>query len=297
MRSPSRQIMLHVIFATCTQFPEGAPDDRFLVERMRARGHRVSLRIWNHDRFDDADAVVLRSCWDYHLDSLGFRRWLDSLAERRIRCFNSPTLARWNQDKVYLQELADRGVALPKTAFVPHGTNLSLRHCLEEHQIESAVVKPMVSMGGWETWRTQRIPSEAAEAHFHTLSRTHDLLVQEFAAEVLTEGELSLVYFAGTFSHALRKRPASGEFRIHTEHGGHVAPFEPDAILRACAERAIAAAPEPALYARVDLVPSPRGPLLMELELIDPELFFRLDPAAADRLIDALERAHSAGSS
>ena len=108
---------------------------------------------------------------------------------------------------------------------------------------------------------------------------------------MFTDGELSLVYFGGTFSHAIRKRPSGGEFRIHAEHGGRVTPYQPTAAMHAAATEVLAATPdvESLLYARVDLVASVTGPLLIELEVIDPELFFRLDPAAAARFADALD--------
>lgn len=278
-----------IAFATCAQFPAGGPDDAPLVAELQRRGHVVDQRVWNRDSMEGADVILLRSCWDYHEDPAGFRAWL-AAHEGRLR--NPAPVALWNLDKRYLHALQSDGILVPATAWVLRGDAGTLRAQLERHGIDEAVVKPVVSMGGWETWRTSLASAERDEAHFRTLVAERDVMVQAFASSVLDEGELSLVYFGGVFSHGVRKVPQGGEFRIHAEHGGSSTRYEPTPHLLALAGRVLAATPlaESLLYARIDLVPSDAGPLLMELEVIDPELFFRFDAGAAARFADALER-------
>jgi glutathione synthase/RimK-type ligase-like ATP-grasp enzyme len=277
-----------IAFATCAQFPVGGPDDVPLVAELQARGHVVAQRVWNRDPVDDVDVIVLRSCWDYHQDATGFRAWL---AQHDGRILNPSAVAAWNLDKSYLEDLATRGVLVPATAWIRKGEPGSLREHLERKGIDAAVVKPVVSMGGWETWRTSLADAERDDAQFRALVSDRDVMVQAFAESVLDEGELSLVYFGGVFSHGVRKVPHGGEFRIHAEHGGRATLYEPVPHLLDVAARILDATPhaEPLLYARVDLVTSAAGPLLMELEVIDPELFFRFDVTAAARFADALE--------
>lgn len=282
-----------IAFATCHQFSAGAADDAALIAELERRGHTVLQRVWNRDGFDDVDLILLRSCWDYHQDVTGFRSWLERIAASGTRVLNPATTALWNLDKSYLEQLAQRGVQIPTTAWIPRGSSTALADVLAQHGLDAAVVKPVVSMSGWETWRTGRVDAARDEARFRQLVEQRDVMVQTFASAVLEQGELSLVYFGGRFSHAIRKLPRHGEFRIHAEHGGNASPYQPPEAILAEAERIVRATPswESLLYARVDLVPSTEGPLLMELELIDPELFFRFDPAAAARLVDALSAA------
>lgn len=274
--------MARIAFATCRRFERGAPDDAPALAALRARGHQVSLRVWNQDPGVDADLVVLRSCWDYHLEPARFREWVRSLGARVV---NPARTVLWNLDKRYLETL---GVPIPKTAFLDRSAG-SLGSELEQLGVDEAVVKPLVSMGGWETWRTNRARAAADEPRFRALVSEREVMLQAFVPAVLGDGETSLVYFAGELSHALVKLPAAGEFRIHAEHGGRTRACEPGPTLRAAAERVLAAAPEPLPYARVDLIPAPDGPLLMELEAIDPELFFRFAAGAAERFAVALE--------
>jgi glutathione synthase/RimK-type ligase-like ATP-grasp enzyme len=149
------------------------------------------------------------------------------------------------------------------------------------------VIKPAVSVGAIGLSRAPTRSPEAARRLAELLD-TGDALLQPFDSSVVEHGELSLVFFGGKFSHAVRKRPATGDFRVHLAYGGSVAPSEVTPRQLAAAVAAISAAPEPTAYGRVDLIGTAEAPVVMELELIDPELFLGFDAGAPRRLAELL---------
>jgi glutathione synthase/RimK-type ligase-like ATP-grasp enzyme len=149
------------------------------------------------------------------------------------------------------------------------------------------VVKPAVSASARDTWKATRADAHESEASFRELAAAGDVLVQPFVREVTSDGEWSLLFYGGVYSHAVRKRPRAGDFRVQTAHGGSAVAEEPDARVIAQAREALRAAPAPLgelLYARVDGCMIGDRFVLMELELVEPELFLGMHPAAADRL-------------
>ena len=221
------------------------------------------------------DAVLVRSCWDYHLYVDEFAAWVDRLEASGVKVVNSPAVIRWNLRKSYLAELCAAGVTIPDSVWVDDSIDVA-RVCAERGWT-SAVVKPLVS------------------ASAHGTSVRHDgevrgpVIVQEFLNEIHDGGEWSLMHFGGQYSHAVVKRPADGDFRVQMEYGGSAVADDPPVEIRDFAARALAAAPGPTAFARVDVVVSRRrGPVLMELELIEPELFLDSSAGASDRLAAAI---------
>jgi glutathione synthase/RimK-type ligase-like ATP-grasp enzyme len=149
------------------------------------------------------------------------------------------------------------------------------------------VIKPSISGGAWHTLRGT-VGDAAFAAAVAQLPRDCDYLVQPFVPEIVSDGEWSLLYFAGAFSHAVIKRPAAGDYRVQGEHGGSAEPAQVDAATLAAADRALAAVAALGhgdhAYVRVDGVVSGGRFLVMELELIEPFLHLAAHPAAAERL-------------
>jgi glutathione synthase/RimK-type ligase-like ATP-grasp enzyme len=200
---------------------------------------------------------------------------------------NATRVLRWNADKRYMLELEARGVRITPTRLAARGERGSLARLAAQTGWRHLVIKPTVASTGYQTWMTDAPVTARAEQQFGEQSQRMDLLVQEFARGVHA-GELSLVFLRGHYSHAVLKRAAGSEFRVHAEHGGTVESYQPTAAQVAWAESVLHAIREPWTYARVDAVQNDEGPMLMELELLDPELFFKYHPAAAGDLIDAL---------
>jgi glutathione synthase/RimK-type ligase-like ATP-grasp enzyme len=270
------------VLLTAAEFPELHPDDAPLLTAFVAAGWRVTPTVWS-DAIPDADLAMVRSCWDYTERAAEFLEVIDAVGGR-MQLWNPPATVRWNADKRYLLALAERGVTTPPTVVVPRGDRRTLAAVLDDLNADEAVVKPLVGASGVDTWRTRA----GAEADWRRAVLARDLLVQPFVPEVLVGGEWSLVFFHDGFSHAVVKRAAEGEFRVQAEHGGAVAVAVPSERLVAAAERTLAAVPHPWRYARVDGIDTASGFLVMEVELIEPELFFTIAPGAAERLVASL---------
>lgn len=283
-------------FATNAEHRELYADDRILAGALAARGQPVTPLVWNETSpasLPPSSLVVIRSCWDYHLAGNAFARWLDELDEAGVRVVNPTGLVRWNLHKRYLLELASRGVPIVPTALVHRGQAPSLSGLLTAAGWKEAVVKPAVSLGAHETWRVAAAAiSPEDRARFAALCESGDVLVQRFVPEI-AEGEQSLVFLDGQFSHAVRKRPRAGDFRVQLDHGGTVTPEGPPDHILDAARRVVEALPGRALFARIDGVEVAGRLLLMEAECIDPLLYFRQAPDAAGRLAELLLAAGS----
>lgn len=294
-----------ITIATSAAFADLAADDRLLVSALRRRGVAVSSAVWTRPEQWRADPgmVLIRSCWDYHLRPDDFLRWLRGLRDRGVVVLNPPPIVEWNLDKRYLLGLADAGVdvGIP-TVILERESGIDAIPRLDDtgdgaaHDWTSVVVKPTISASAHDTWRTAWPPTGAALDRLRSALERGPVLVQPFLPEIAHEGETSLVFLAGRFSHAVVKRPAAGDFRVQEEHGGssraavaapHVVEYGRGVL--AAAARLCGAEPETILYARVDVLAA-RRPRLMELELIEPTLYLVHCAAAPDRLADEIVR-------
>jgi glutathione synthase/RimK-type ligase-like ATP-grasp enzyme len=263
---------MRLLVATCDAHPSGHEDDAPLFDALARRGIEPVIAIWDRARWERIDACLIRSTWDYTWRRDEFLAWAEGA---RVPLWNPSRILRWNSHKRYLAELAARGVPVVPTEIVAAGATARLDAA---HEI---VVKPCVSAGARDTYRLR--PGDPRP----TLDATREWMIQPYLPSVEAEGEHSLIFFDGEFSHAIRKhaqlvepRPAEGgEPRLTPERD------ELEAARRVLAEV------EPLLYARVDLARAADGkPLLMELEAFEPSLFFRAAPEAADRLASAIAR-------
>ena len=220
------------------------------------------------------DRVLPLLAWGYHFQH---ERWLRACAtwERaKLPVSNPARVLAWNSDKRYLAMLAERGVAIPPTTFTDELSQALVDGVFADTNAGELIVKPAVSGGAWKTQRLRR--GDVVDAAPGTA-----MLVQPYMPTIATEGETSLLYFGGRFSHAVNKRPVPGEFRIQEEFGGLYSPVpSPPAGAVALAEQVLAAVDEPLLYARIDMVPDANGRwLLMEAELIEPDFYLNVDLA------------------
>jgi hypothetical protein len=276
---------LRVALVTCAALPDLTRDDQLLRAALEARGAAVAPRIWDHEvSWGDFDTVVLRSCWDYHRRLPEFLDWLFRMEALGVRLWNPAALVRANTRKSYLREWEAAGVRIAPTAWVEKGSQVLLSEILAAHAWPEAVVKPAVSASAYGTFRASIPVSAPSEAEFRRLLGEGDVLVQPFLREVVDSGEWSFVYLGGAFSHAVLKRARAGEFRIQEEFGGLASPEAPGASLLEAAHQVAARIPEPWLYARIDAIEQGGELLLMELELIEPELYLRWGEGADVRL-------------
>jgi glutathione synthase/RimK-type ligase-like ATP-grasp enzyme len=264
-------------------------EDRLLTDAFERRGARVERVAWSDADIDwpAFDALVIRQTWDYFERLAAFTAWLDRI-EGRVRIVNPLAVLRWNLHKRYLVELAEAGVPTVPTRLVPAGSDAPLDSAMDALGSDDAVIKPAVSGAGRETYRVTRAAAASMASTWNRLVAAEDMMIQPFMPAIVARGEVSLMVMDGAATHAVRKIAAPGEFRVQDDHGGTVHAHAPTDAETGIAERAIAAVPGDVAYARVDLVDSDAGPRVMELELIEPELFFRHCPEAAERLAAAV---------
>ena len=194
---------------------------------------------------------------------------------------------RHNQHKFYLHHLQNKGIDIVPTVFIAKNTGLDL-NVLHEKGWAQAVLKPAISAGAYLTKRFDISEVDAITAEYAPIAAERDLLLQPFLKEIQTQGEISLLFFGGVFSHAVVKTAVAGEFRIQSQFGGTYSAYSPDAALLATAENIIKAFGGDLLYARVDGVFHNEKFLLMELELIEPDLYFETNEAAKGNFVRAL---------
>ena len=284
MSSPS------IVFATCSKRETLTPSDALLPPALARLGVVATSAPWDAVSPSEGDGslICLRSTWDYHLRIEEFRTWVGTFLATPWRLWNPPELVLWNMDKSYLRDLADRGIPMPPTRWFNPGEIPSLPDLFRETDWDHLVLKPRVSATAHET---HLLPARQ-DTHEVDWTPYHETgaITQSFAPEIAF-GEISLIYLDGGFSHAVRKTPATGEFRVQNEFGGTIAVEPPSHAMRALGDMVLATISSGWMYARVDAIETSNGPLLMELEMIEPELFLDLVPGAADAFATGLVRA------
>jgi glutathione synthase/RimK-type ligase-like ATP-grasp enzyme len=265
-------------------------DDGLLRDALARRG-LSSVRVdWADEGVDWSafGCAVFRTTWDYFERFPQFVGWLNRV-ERQTRVCNPVPTVRWNVDKHYLAELDARGVPVVPSRFLERGEATPLIEVLNETGWDEAVFKPCVSGAARHTYRVNRRTAGDLQPLFASLTAAEAMIVQPFMADISRTGEDTLMAFGGKFSHAVRKVAKAGDFRVQDDHGGKVYPHTPTAEQVELAERAMAACSPVPVYGRADLVRDDAGRLaVMELELIEPELWLRMHPPAADTFADAV---------
>ncbi|MFM8282502.1 MAG: RimK family alpha-L-glutamate ligase [Planctomycetaceae bacterium] len=265
-------------------------DDRLLAEALAARGLTATRIDWARPDVDWTRyrMAVFRTTWDYFDRAAVFDAWLDRVADHTRLCNGAGTV-RWNADKHYLADLERRGIPVVPTRYLPRGGRLALASLLRTMGWSDAVIKPCVSGGARHTHRVSPATAAVVGQALAEVAAVEDFMLQPFEAGILATGEDSLIVIDGHVTHAVRKRPRAGDYRVQDDHGGTVAPHTATAEQIALAERAIAGCDPPPAYGRVDIVEAADGSWrVMEVELIEPELWLRFHPPAARALADAI---------
>jgi len=283
--------MSRIALATSSKYPELTDDDRLLLEPLAQRNIQAEPAIWNDAscNWSSYDAVVIRSCWDYHLQPEKFLHWIADLEALNVPVFNSADIIRWNVNKTYLRDLEAKGIAIVPTLWPEPGDQGSLEDKLREMAWPKAVVKPRISATACRTQLVTANDAATAQTLFDDLRRGPGVMLQKFMDGIAGEGEWSVIFFAGVFSHALLKKPRQGDFRVQNDFGGTAELADPPAHVLSTATHAVQTG-APTLYARVDGVVDEGTFRLMELELIEPALFLADHPQASNRLADAIAK-------
>lgn len=279
-----------VALITWSGLREGAASERLLRDHLAASGVDAEFVDWSAATCDFTrfNLVVLRTCWDYHLRVAEFTGWLRRTA-REVPVLNPVGTVLWNHNKFYLRELQEQGIQIAPTVFVSATETMSEEDRDMIRRWQKMVVKPAVSATAHNTWL---FDSATLPGEDELKSKMHGepLLIQQFIPEIQTQGEISFVYIDGDYSHAVLKRPAIGDFRVQKDFGGSAEAFAAPAALLEQANaiaRRVSHVRE-SLYCRIDVVERDGRLVLMELELIEPELFLTLAEGAAEAFAAAI---------
>ncbi len=285
--------MTRIAFLTMDSLADFVSYDQLVVDLLRQSGVTVDEVSWRSRsvNWDQYALVVIRSPWDYQQAPEAFLQVLEQIQQSQAMLLNSLNVVRWNIRKHYLRELEQQGVRIVPTLWLESPTSEEIDAAFDRLQTDELVGKPLIGANADHAWRLHRSSPrrdfDQAVAAWHGTTA----LIQPFVPSILDLGEFSLIYFDGSFSHAIRKIPRSGDFRVQEEHGGRIEACVPAADLLTLAEACLQSVAERLLYARVDIVRLPGGlPAVMEVELIEPSLYLAFDDASPARFAAAIQR-------
>ncbi len=263
------------------------------IPAMEALGWRVDPVVWDDPTVDwDAyDVAYICIPWDYTEKIQEFLKVLDTIDRSAAHLFNDRALVHWNLEKTYLREIEERGGDIVPSIWRDEFDASTITNSFSRFATDKIVIKPQVGANAEYAFvLADPIPANTIDELAATFaSKPH--FVQPFIESVRTEGEYSLFYFGSEYSHAILKVPAEGDFRSQEEHGADILPFEAPAELRDAGDRVMRLVEPAPVYARADFVRDDRGRfLLMELELIEPSLYFRTDADSPQRFAAAIDQ-------
>jgi hypothetical protein len=286
--------------------PPFTPDDQLAVNQLRKHGFDVKPIVWGSSiaALHDIDLIIIRSPWDYmdtDENKKHFLEWVSELEKNNIRVANPSKLMQWMLDKHYLACLASEGIQVIPTRYYEKGALFNLGNYFEEHG--EFIAKPCISAAGKGLYHIHSLAeANNQQDSFNKKLKTSSYMIQDFIPEITTEGEWSLIFIGGKYSHAIHKKPAAGSILVHAERGGSlrfgllpnqrmiafancVYAYVLPAFTKATREKCD---PNLMLYLRLDIIETQNGPVLIECEGVEPELFFRAYPSSTEVFCQAV---------
>lgn len=265
-------------------------DEEHLARALEQAGWEVQWVIWKDTSmdWDQFDCAIVRTTWDCYENPDFFLNQLQAIEDSTCLLLNPLSLIQWNSKKTYLQELLDEGVNSIPTHWTTYSSKQELLEWAQSWQTHQVVVKPQVGAGSLNTFALD-LNKEDWEKPLVSLVGV-DIMVQPFMKNVVQEGEFSALYFSGQFSHLVLKTPKADDFRSQEEFGSQIRQVEPTVEQSQFCQNVLSKIPSPWLYARVDFISDDSGdPCLIELELVEPSLYFKYEPKSAARMVMALD--------
>ena len=261
-------------------------EDKLLQSELENKGLKVCKKDWADPEFDWTltKYAIFRTTWDYFERFDEFFSWLED-TKHKTTFINSTEIINWNIDKHYLQDLSKIGINIAPTRFIEKGDKITLSQLFDKTNWTEAVIKPAISGAARHTYRITPNNCKNYENIFQKLIAKEDMLFQEFMNNITSNGEISLIMIGGKYTHAVKKIAKKGDFRVQDDHGGKVEIYTATKEEITFAEDCLEASPFKPIYARVDIVYDNKNkPSLSELELIEPELWFRNNKESAELL-------------
>lgn len=281
-------------FVTAADTHHIRPEDHALVEAVRDAGISVNLVPWDDPNvvWEGYDSLHMRLCSGYYQQPADFRKWLALREKSGIPMTNPACIIRWNMDKRYLRDMAQRNIAIPETLWLTKDSAPALTDLTGSRHWQAVVGKPAVSAGAYLTFKAEAPFNAAAQSQLYNALQHSDVLLQPYLHNITTEGEWSVHFIAGKPAHTILKKAKKNDYRVQDVHGGSYEQRKPPEDLLTFSCDAINAAQQicgtELLYARVDAVRDDEGWLLMELEAIEPAFYFDVSQEAFKCFRDAL---------
>ncbi|MEC7998549.1 MAG: hypothetical protein VX128_01370 [Bacteroidota bacterium] len=261
-------------------------EDELVINALKEKNLSVVKKDWNDSIFDweTTRSILFRSTWDYFDKFELFKKWFNK-TKNKCLMINSTETIEWNIDKHYLLDLQEHQIPIPNSEFIKRGSSIDLSLLMQKKNWNEIVVKPTISGAAKNTYRLKEEEITQFGPTWEKLIYKEDFIVQEFQNNVITEGEVAMIVIGGKFTHAVLKKAKEGDFRVQDDFGGSIAIYNPSEEMVKLAEKCTRILTPIPSYARVDIIWDNLWELAVsELELIEPELWFRLNPNAAQKL-------------
>lgn len=266
--------------------------DDLLIEPLKKLNWQAETVSWKskNANWKDYDCVIVRSTWDYQDSPKEFIEVLENI-KTQTRLENNIEILKWNMDKKYLRDLEEKEVKIVSSIWREKFNNNELEHYFDLLNTDEIIIKPTVSASAFNTFRISQQNLDTYISILDTTFNSRPFLVQSFEKNIINEGEFSLFYFAGTYSHTILKTPRQNDFRVQEEHGGILKLVQPEPLMKVRAEEILRKLAHKLLYARIDLVRTTDNDFaLMELELIEPSLYFNMDSKSPQLFAEVFDK-------
>ena len=280
---------MKIALLTCEKLPNLNPEDQKIIPALAKHNIEATAAIWDDKTINwtDFDYLIFRNTWDYFEKETEFKIWLDQIAQLEIKTLNPIKIITKNIHKFYLREMEQQGITILPTVFIDKTEHLNLAELIPAHW-KKAVIKPAFSAGSYLTEVFEISEIQAISEKYKTIAADKELLLQEFMPEIQTLGETSFIFFNKKFSHAVNKKPVEGDFRVQSLFGGKYTLVQPNEEVIEKAQKIVDSLPKDLLYARVDGILIENELYLMEIECIEPDLYFDLSENSLERFVEAI---------
>ncbi len=280
---------MKIALLTCQKLPELTPADQLLIPELAKHNIEATAVIWDDNKVNWAnfDFLIFRNTWDYYEKETEFNNWLHHIKSLQIKTLNTLDTIYKNKHKFYLKNFQNQGIPILPTVFVEKTNTLNLQEIIPNHW-HKIIIKPAFSAGSYFTTLFEKSDIEKINQHYSDFAKDKELLIQEYFPEIETLGETSFIFFNKKFSHCINKKPVVGDFRIQVQFGGKYTSIEPSKELIAKAQRIVNTFEEDLLYARVDGIVIDDELYLMEIECIEPDLYFDYSKGSHQRFVTSI---------
>lgn len=280
---------MKIALLTCEKLPDLNPEDQKLIPALAKHTIEAKAVIWSDKTINwaDFDYLIFRNTWDYFEKEAEFTIWLDQIVQLGIKTLNPIEVIKQNIHKFYLRKIEKQGILILSTVFIDKTDNLNLEKLIPSHW-KKAVIKPAFSAGSYLTEVFEVSDIANINERYAAIAPQKELLLQEFMPQIQTLGETSFIFFNKKFSHAVNKKPVDGDFRVQSQFGGKYSLVQPSQAIIEKALKIVHTFQDNLLYARVDAIVIDNELHLMEIECIEPDLYFNLSDGSLERFVTAI---------